>query len=514
MLRLPSGTVAAGGGLVLLLSLLTLTPSFAQQREVWVVNEESRDISIIDAPDDVPATIETISLGGAADPRPYGIAFSTFAAAPGSHAFVSQGRAVKVIDVGTRNVDSVVDVEALLGRPEVILRGMDSARPDRFDHPSGSQVLRYYLHIAADVRPMAGAPLEPWFIVLDQESLAGLSPAPALVADGPLTASGIPSLEAMEVRVLGAPAGGAVQRAWYSYRDTSSPPAIGAARVVSGSATFAPWNVDTRRLTPLAAGDVVPGSIHPGAPHSRELPLIPEGPAGTVRHLDSTDRCTFNGVPRAVSVTGPGLASFDVWVAVLDPTGPDTVQLGNWETCEAFASVAVGGNPVDMDTLGRVEWQELYVASRDSDTVSIIGETDPSTANVIELSPLPTPPCTKCPRSIAVVESPGTVCRAVRLEAELLEPLDDVFYTWDGVGCEEQTSFKLWCRCLSTNLDECPADCVAGCTASPLRQTGEVWCEVDAVESEGGDQGGSKTTGGSGQAKTQVNSETNDRDDP
>jgi hypothetical protein len=496
-------------------SLLAAAPALAQQREVWVVNEQSLDISIIDSPGDVPSTIETISLGTGTDPAPYGIAFSTFATDPGSHAFVTQGPFVKVIDVATRGIVSTVNLATLLGRPDVIARGADSARPDRFIDAGGSETVRYYLHIAADVRPAAGMSLEPWFIVLNQEALAGLTTAPALVDDGRLTLTGATgNHEAMEVRVLGAPAGDAVQRAWYSYRVNGSPPSLGAARVISGGAVTDPWTVDARRLTTGLA--TVPDSIHPGAPHSRELPLLPEGSAGTVRHLDSEDRCTFDGMPRAVSVTGPGLASFDVWTAIVDPLGPDTVELGNWETCEAFASVVVGENPVDMDTLGRVEWQELYVASRETDSVSIIDESDPTTANVIQLTPTPTPPCVKCPRSIAVVESPGTVCRAVNLDATPVDPVDDVFYTWDGLGCQEQTSFKVWCRCLSPSLDACPVDCVANCPPSLGRQTGEVWCEVDVVESEGGDDGGSKTVGSGGgpTEKTQVNTESNDRDDP
>jgi len=505
-----SGTIAAGGSLAL---LLLLPASFAQQREVWVVNEASRDISIIDDPSDVPATIETIPLGDAAAPQPYGIAFSTFPAAPGSHAFVSQGRSIHVIEASSRTIVNTVDIAVLLGRPAVLLRGMDSARPDRFEDASGVLQMRNYLHIAADVRPVIGSPLVPWFIVLDQAALTGLGPGPVLIADGPLVAGASSTLEAMEVRVLGAPAGDAVQRAWYTFRDNADPPAVGAVRVVSGDQIASPWGVDRRVLTPLESAAVVPESIHPGAPHSRELPLLPQGPAGTLRHLDSDRTCPFEGSPRAVSVTGPGLASFDLWVAIVDPSGADRVQLSNWETCTLKESVTVGEDPVDMDTLGRVEWQELYVAGHDSDTVSIIDASDPSVARIIALSPLPTPPCSKCPRSLAVRESAATVCRAVRLEAELLEPLDDVHYSWDGLGCEEQASFKVWCRCLAPNFDECPADCVAGCPAVPFqRQTGEIWCEVDVVASEGGDDGGSKTVGGTGQSKTQVNTETDDEE--
>jgi len=507
------GTIAAVGGVVVLATLLPASLA-ALQREVWVVNETSQDVSIIDDPNDVPATIDTISLlGGAGSPQPYGLAFSTFATAPGSHAFVSQGADIRVIDADTRMIVSTVDVATLIGRPGVVLKGMDAARPDLFEDDSGTLQMRYLLHVAADVRPAAGAPFQPWFIVLDQAVLAGLSTGSALVADGPLVASPGSALEAMEVRVLGAPAGDAVQRAWYSWRDNADPPAIGASRVVGDVSSS--WRVDAEFVNPLESADVVPESIHPGAPHSRELPLLPLGPAGTLRHLDSPKTCPFDDVPRAVSVTGPGLASFDLWVAIVDPLGPDRVELSNWETCTLQASVNVGEDPVDMDTRGRVEWQQLYVASRSSDSVSIIDASDPTTAATVALSALPTPPCTKCPRSIAVRESAETVCRAVRLEAQRLEPLEDVSYTWDGLGCQEQTSFKVWCRCLAPTYDECPADCVANCPTGALqRQTGEVWCEVDVVASDGGDDGGSKTVMGSGQSKTQVTAETDDDTEP
>jgi hypothetical protein len=315
----------------------------------------------------------------------------------------------------------------------------------------------------------------------------------------------------MEVRVLGAPAGDRTQRAWYSFRDPGDPPSVGAVLVSSGDALADAWSAGRVVKTLLPVGATVPDSIHPGAPHSRELPLLPEGPAGTLLNLDSGERCNFAGVPRAVSVTGPGIGSHDIWVAAVDPaTGSDTVQLGNWATCMLNAPVEVGQNPVDLDTLGRVEWQELYVANRDSDSVTILTAAAPTLPIEVLLATHPPGPCQKCPRSIAVRESPATVCRAVNMTAELFLPSEDVLYSWDGLGCELQDSFKLWCRCLSPDLSDCPADCVQNCPGTLSKGIGEVWCEIDVVASEGGDDGGEKNVRGGGKKKTQTTSEPND----
>ena len=201
--------LAATVGLVLLRSA---SPAWAQLREVWVVNEESRDISIVDDPADTPATIETISLGGAAAVSPYGIAFSTFPIASSRNFLSPPSRAFWWLEGAF----------------------VDAARPDRFLNASGLPELRNYLHIAADVRPAAGDPFQPWFIVVDQAALAGLVARPIVVAHGPLSVNPPDDgLEAMEVRVLGAPAGDSTQRAWYSFRDPGDPPSVGAVLVTS-----------------------------------------------------------------------------------------------------------------------------------------------------------------------------------------------------------------------------------------------------------------------------------------
>ena len=150
----------------LALGVLALSPAaFSIPPEVWVVNEASRDISIIDDLADTPATIETVSLGGPGDPPPYGIAFSTVVGATGDHVFVSQGGDLKVLDFDTRTLASTFDMASESGYFDVVLKGLDSARPERYPDVAS---LANYLHAAAEVRPGPGDPFEPWFFVLDQ----------------------------------------------------------------------------------------------------------------------------------------------------------------------------------------------------------------------------------------------------------------------------------------------------------------------------------------------------------
>lgn len=473
--------------------------------ELWVVNEASRDISIIDDISDTPATIETIPLGANVDADPYGIAFSTLSSDPGGHVFVTQGRHIRVIEHATRVIESTCDVGLWLGVDAVILKGADSARPELFDNDTGVPVERSYLHVAANVRQTATEPFEPWFIVLDQFKLTDLSVpcGNAVVAAGPLAPAGAAFLDAMEARVLGSPAGKKTQRAWYSYRELADPPALHSGLVVGGPELTSPWLVSEHVAFPGPPGFVVPESIHPGSPHSRELPLLTDSSAGDLVSLETGKRCPLGDVPRAVSVTGPGLASYDIWTIKLAPGGgPGMLQLSHWETCSVEPPLTVGMDPVDIDTLGRVEWQEVYVANRGSDTISVVQASAPDVVITIELGGTEDP-CERCPRSLAVEERPETVCRAVNYRQELINNKTEILHTWDGIGCLDLETFKMWCRCLAQDPLDCPDYCV------PPPRTGEIWCEVDII---GGDPGGggSTITSSQGNGATQTNVEPND----
>ena len=85
--------------------------------EVWVVNTKSKDIAVIDAATDLE--IATIPLGdidgdGTLDPTapaPGAIDFSTAPGHAGTHAFVTQGRYLRVVEVITWTVIRVAPDE-------------------------------------------------------------------------------------------------------------------------------------------------------------------------------------------------------------------------------------------------------------------------------------------------------------------------------------------------------------------------------------------------------------------
>lgn len=486
-------------------------PSLALPPELWVVNEGSKDISIIDDIHDTPATIEVVDLGGTGAASPYGIAFSTLQYYPGEFVFVSQGTYLRVIEFSTRTIAATCDVAAWIGASEIILKGMDAARPELFEDTTADvMVERSYLHVAANVRLNAADALSPWYIVLDQFLLTDPpgSCANAVVAAGPLASADSVPMDAMEVRVLGSPAGPHVQRAWYTYRELGIPQVLSAAQVVSGSTLIDPWEVFEEVRLPAQVGVDVPGSIHPGAPHTRELPLLPDVTTGELLNLDTGNRCGDGGYARAVSVTGPGLGSYTIWTAKLDAGGgTDLLQRSRWDMCGTDPGLPVGENPVDIETLGRVEWKEVYVANHDSDDISVIQEIDPGVVFTIPLDDDPGP-CVKCPRSLAVRETPRTICRAIDHQMELINGKTEVFHTWNGIGCELQDTFKHWCKCYATDPLDCPAYCRPDVPKDGGR-AGETWVEVDIIAGSG-NAGGTTTTTNSGQGNTEEHIEQNE----
>ena len=208
--------VGARVGTALALLCASTSPGWAQ--EIWVVNERSRDVSVIDPA--VETVVADIPLGGTADP--WGIAFSTLAGQAGGFAFVTAGASVHVIDAFAKQVVDTVDIGAFLGHP-VVMRGCAAARRRLFLTDGVNAEPRAYLHVAADVQPSPAGPFEPWFVVLDQNVLAGGAPpgTSPVVAAGPLFPSGVPpgsQGHAVDVTVLGASSGEDFQRAWYSAR--------------------------------------------------------------------------------------------------------------------------------------------------------------------------------------------------------------------------------------------------------------------------------------------------------
>ena len=478
------------------LLLAAALPAAAVPPDVWVVNEQSRDIEVIR--NLVPPMTTTVSLGGMTAPRPYGVAFSTLQAFPGSHAFISQGSAIKVFDADMPGLTpALFDLETRLSVPvdSLELRGLETSLPDPFLGPPGPVAL---LHVAATVQrdPSPGGFEEPWYIVLDQRALLGLLPPSQLVvADGPLLPLSTAGYEAMEVHVMGVAfevvqqAGPRIvrgQRAWYTYRKTGAAPELVAARLISGEALSDPWTVDQRVVETYAAGTLLPDSVHVGAPHERDLPILPSRgstttPGGHLTNLDTGDTCGAGDIPRAAMVTGPGFGSYDIWVLERDLAGGsnDWLRRVSWDDCASDPRIPVGLNPVDLDSRGRVKWQELYIANRASDTVTVVQDTDPPTVLTIPLSG-GGGVCTRCPRSIAVRERQATVCRAINHRLNRVG--GNLVQTWDGLGCGSGPTYTVWCRCLESNFNDCSPNCVQNC---PLTEADVLpWCEVDPVDND------------------------------
>jgi hypothetical protein len=485
-----------GASTAALVGLLASSAAVAIPPEVWVVNEASQDVSIIDDIADDPSTIDVIVLATPEDFDPYGIAFSTLPADPGGFAFVSQGPDIRVIDATSRAV-TTVDIAGALGLPRgaVTLKGLDAARPDAWDDGSGATVLRSFVHAAALLDPPGAEPPQPWFLVLDQLVLVGGGPpgASPIVADGPLAPQPAPAgLDPMEVRVLGSPAGPHVQRAWYTYRRLGAAPSLTAALVRSNDIEAASWSVARRVARAFGGSDLLLDSMHPGAPHSRELPLLPDGPSGDLLDLGTGNVCVFGAIDanvRATAVTGPGLGSFDVWTVVdprdspTDPLDPGMLHRTKWDACDVIdPPVPLGLNPTDIDTRGRVDWQEVYVSNHGSDSVTVVTDGVPL-PTTIRLHAGGGNPCVKCPRSLAVRERPATICRAVGLHSELVSGKTEERLSWRELGCDSLVRFTVWCKCLSPSLNDCSSQCVANCVVPPV-DTGEIWCEVDTVDTD------------------------------
>ncbi|ANM29883.1 hypothetical protein ABI59_10310 [Acidobacteria bacterium Mor1] len=498
---------ALAGALFLLCAAV---PSWAIPPDVWVVNDQSKDVEVIRML--APPMSTTVSLGGPGDPAPYGVAFSTLPAFPGTHAFISQGTGIKVFDADMPGMPPVVfDLFSSLSIPvdAMELRGIETSLPDPFVGPPAPVGL---LHVTAQVRRDPGGFGEPWFIVLDQRALLGLiPPAQLVVDDGPLLPSSTAGYEAMEVHVMGVafevvqPAGPRIvrgQRAWYTYARPGTAPELVAARVVGGEALSDPWTVDQRFVETYPSGTVLPNSVRVGAPHERDLPLLPSRdsagtPGGHLTDLDTGTTCPVGDIPRALVVTGPGFGSYDIWVLERDLAGGanDWLRRVAWDDCSAEPRIAVGLNPIDIDSRSRVDWQELYIANRASDSVTVVQDGNPPTATTL---PLPGGGgggvCVRCPRSIAVRERPETICRAVNHQMSLINGGADLRHTWDGLGCGNTVGYTIWCRCLESNFNDCSPDCVANCP--PQEADVLPWCEIDSVDndneyttSEGGSTG-------------------------
>ncbi|RMG44540.1 MAG: hypothetical protein D6718_09895 [Acidobacteria bacterium] len=451
-------------------------PALAQ--EVWVLDEKSGDIEILDAASE--QVIAAIPLPPAPDgAAPRGLAFSTRPAAPGAHAFVTRGAFVLVVDAVARAVVREVDVGALLGR-RATLKGCAAARPrwraspppDTGRSPPGarsagaagaagalppgdSQVKTAYLHIAADTVDPATGIVEPWFVVLDQDALVSGGPLfETLVSAGPLTGGPNPDAteRALDVTVLPTVAGPRVERAWYTVQETPAlqelPDRLLAVPVAGLAKTGPTFSAGTPRATELSARGW-PSRSRPGTPFGRELPVLPTGPEGRLENLDTGGECAPGGELVAAAVAGPGPASYRVFAA--DRSGGRVFEIDPAD-CSATPYPTAAG-PVALDLLGHVLWRKLFVACRDDDAVTVLRADGTSAIVYLDSAP-PEGTCQRCPVAIAVQETAASVCEAEDLRV-LRGDLKNVLEWTPGPGCPPGSTFDVFCACVDSD-PSCP----------------------------------------------------------
>jgi hypothetical protein len=465
----------------------------AAYREVWVVNEGTRDVAVIDPA--IDAVVERISLGpnDPETPRPWGIAFSTIPGRAGDYAFVTQGSWIRIIDTATRTVVSTFHVVSS-PTTSITLRGCAAARPERFLAGNGEVAWKSYLHVAAAAVETDGR-TQPWYVVLDQEALIDPPPdASPVVGSGPMLAylpPGGMEGEAIDVMVLGAPAGRQQQRAWYSLRflptSEEDPTRLVSALVTRPPQLWFPWTVDRLWVADVEEDLPITTILGPGVPFDRELPVFPERSLGTLRNVGSGGACGEVGEELvSVTVAGPGPLSYTV--LAVDQGPPAALVRLNPKTCGISARQATGQGPTDVAILGRIDPERAYVANHDEDTVTRVLVTeqapwifDPLT---IPLDPggEPVSPCVQCPRSVGVVATAVDSCNIHDLRVEVKG--GDLLLQWGAVGCE---GYAVWAICRDGGVNCLPPPWPPPvATIQPwepaLYEGGEPWDGPDFVE--------------------------------
>ncbi len=443
--RRPRG--AGGLGTLFMALAAAFVSTHAPCASLYVLNERSESISVVDLT--MGAVVATIDLsdpdGDMLPDPPADLALSTVPGRVGSHAFVTQGRFLRVVDLRARAVTRTHDVAALLGTGGLTLSGCDAAPPRlHVDPANGSPALRSYLHLAA-----TSSTGEARFVVFDQERLF-------------LTAPGVPAgqgslganARGIGVKALEEPFGAKFQRAWYqtsSLAGTSS--ALHSVLVHSGQTLGSPWIASTRRVVPVPAAPTTP--IRMGAPSGGgELPVLPTAATGSLTHLDTGDVCPLGGDLVAVSTTGPGLSSYTILAARKDT---DELLVVDGKTCSA-ESFPTGGSPVDVTTLGPLDWTEAFTANRDGDSVSWL-RPDRSVQTIVIGSG--GSQCQACPTALVVARPPACAPTNLRLDVRDADgdgTRDDLHLEWTAPGCAAATQFVVSCTCVDDS-PTCPCAC-------------------------------------------------------
>lgn len=461
---------------LLLGALVAVLP--ASGASLYVLNERAQSIAVVDLSSN--SVVATISLAdpdgdGRPDP-PADLTLSTLPSHSNDHAFVAQGRFLRVVNLSTRTVVRTHDVALMLGLGDLDLAACESAPPRLHIQPAtGMPVLRSYLHLAATM-----ASGEARFIVYDQQMLF-------LTTAGPPAGHGLLGLDAtaLGVKVLEEPSGPMFQRAWYQTRSrVGGTSLIHAVLVQSARLAGSAWAAVSTSSIPVHAP---PGSaLRMGAPWGGgELPVLPTGQGGSLRNLDTGEGCPIGGDVVAASVSGPGLASYTI-LAVRNDTS-ELVEV-NGKDCST-TTFATGASPVDVATLGAVDWVEAFTANRDGDSVTRV-KRDGSVLTIPIGSGGGT--CVACPTALA---APSLACAPTDLRMDVRDADadgqdDDLHLQWNSSGCASATLFHVYCSCRDDSPNcPCPCDCSlpvppAGCACPgtaglTLAPSGSIQIEPD-----------------------------------
>jgi len=420
--------------------------------EIWVVQRDAGRISIIDQAGFTNLTSFDISDpdGNSTIDPPWDICFSTPSSHPGTHAFVTQGRLLTVIEVTSRAIVGVHDIASLLGVPDVSLRGCAAATPRELTVTGGPPVVTSYLHVAATL-PTGDA----HFVVLDQDLLITTGTFSPVVDSGLLAAQAT----AQDAAVMDTPGGRSFQRVWYS----ATRPGVAAndelvlVLVTSEEPLSSAWAVEDTRTAPLPLGQPLPDMLRLGVPPGRELPVLPTAGLGTLENLGTGGSCDPGGDLRAVTLTGPSPNSYTA--LALDGSSGEVVVVDP-KNCSSLR-YSVGADPTDVAALGRLDWREAYVVSRGDDTITRL-KNDGSLTTIGFGLPI------AGPTAVGITLKPWCSVKNIRVfpfDQDGDGQLNDYKLTWDGVDCPAGTQYEIGCFCTSTSAD-CPCT-PCDCTQQP-----------------------------------------------
>ena len=375
---------------------------------------------------------------------------------------MTQGPFLRVLDATTHMVTATIDMESELAlgvMESLALKGVAAARVQTFT--SGTEA---FLYIAAN-RDFGGGDVRPYYLVLDQEVLVTTGTG-AVVQHGELSITGA---EALDVSVNSAPhpvVAGAFQSAWFTARNTASSEIH--ARLLFVDSIGATWNVDDDLFTFTATSPPDPLTI--GTSPAAELSVMPLASIGDLADLafDGADNpapqqfCqNLTGVQQAVEVNGPFSGGYTIFavdnlndqVNVIQETDIDVGGM----TC-ATTQVAVGIDPVAIDSIGQEFTTKIFVANQGSNDVSqFVNPADNPEISLLGGTG---------PRDIAVQTTASTSCSVENVQ------IVSGTVSWDTAGCDPSEIFFVWCQCNEAIPEDCPQDCPA--TPTMLRNPEEI----------------------------------------